>query len=130
MHRWVENYVQSADLMDQAEEIFQVHILQVDRDRFAGVLGTAVRLGLGKLRLLLSGEVDSRLDRWCRSRILHSRMRVDGDQFCGGLVRESGGRVLSFYRWLDGGGLGGLIVFGRIAGFEESEVHRLIGRLC
>src|SRR4030081_1975673 len=31
--RWIEHNVQTADLVNQAEEVFQIYILEVDRDR-------------------------------------------------------------------------------------------------
>ncbi len=35
----IENDVQTADLVNQPEEILQIHIFKIDRDRLAGVLG-------------------------------------------------------------------------------------------
>ncbi len=43
IHVRIEHDVQSADLVDQAEEIFQVNIFQVYRDRLARVLRTVRR---------------------------------------------------------------------------------------
>ena len=64
----IEHNVQTADLVNQAEEIFQIHILKIDRDRLAGVLGPVHRRLLFHLDLLLSGQVHGRLDalRHCR----------------------------------------------------------------
>ena len=38
VHVRIEHHVQSADFVDQAEEVFQVDIFQVDRDRLTRVL--------------------------------------------------------------------------------------------
>ena len=35
MYGRIEHYVQSADLVDQAEEVLQVHVFEVDVDRLA-----------------------------------------------------------------------------------------------
>ena len=37
LHGRVQHHVQPADLMDQAEEVAQIHVFQVDRDRFSRV---------------------------------------------------------------------------------------------
>jgi hypothetical protein len=51
----------TADLVNQAEEIFQIHILKIDRDRLACVLGPVHRRLLFQLRLLLGRQVHGRL---------------------------------------------------------------------
>ena len=55
----IQNNVQAADLMNEAEEVFEINVFQVDRDRLACVLG-ADGGGLRSLplRLLFSSQVD------------------------------------------------------------------------
>ena len=62
MHVRIEHHVQAADLVNEAEEIFQIHILQVDRNRFAGVLRARTRRIRCQLSLLLRRQVHCRLD--------------------------------------------------------------------
>ena len=62
VHVGIEHHVQAADLMDQAEKVFQIHILQVHRNRLARVLGAGRGRLLSSLRLLLRRQIDCGLD--------------------------------------------------------------------
>src|SRR5438270_4408213 len=66
MYIRIENHVQSTNLMHQTEEILQVHVFEIDRNRLTGVLGTDLRTLLRHLRSLFSRHIDGwhRLLRW------------------------------------------------------------------
>ena len=86
----VEHDVQSADLVNQAEEILQVYILKVDRDGLAGIFGSARRGLLFQLRLLLGGQVHSRSDGLrVAGRLPHGGISVAGDQISSRLVGKT-----------------------------------------
>ncbi len=59
LHVGIEHHVQPADFVNQAEEVFQVDIFQVDRNRLTRVLrlGCGDGLSLGLLRLLFGSQV-------------------------------------------------------------------------
>ena len=57
MNHGIEHNVQTADLVDEAEEIFQIHILKIDRDGLARVLVALDRGLLFELDLLLGRKV-------------------------------------------------------------------------
>ena len=58
----IEYHVQAADLVNQAEEIFQIHILQVHGNRFARVLGSGDRGDHVALAFVLRSQIHRRLD--------------------------------------------------------------------
>ena len=66
----VQNDVQSTDFVNQPEEIAQVHIFQVHRDRFASVLSG--NIGLTCVRALLSRSGQCRRG---AARLLHCLLR-------------------------------------------------------
>ena len=57
VHVGIEHDVQSADFVNEAEEIFQVNIFQVDRDRLARILRAGSGGLLSGLRLLLRRQI-------------------------------------------------------------------------
>src|SRR5258708_25543207 len=66
----IEHYVQSADFVNQTEEIFQVDVLQVHRDRLTCVLRPGGDALLSGLRFLLSRQIHSgSVDRGCVLRL-------------------------------------------------------------
>ena len=74
--------------MNEPEEIFQINVLQVDRDRLASVLRPCHRISLCRLRLLFGSQID----RWSDGRSLValrlSRMHTDREQFRSRFIRE------------------------------------------
>src|SRR5581483_12484351 len=114
----VEDDVQAADLVNEAEEVLEINVLQVYRNRLPRVLGA----GNGRLRLglLLRRQVDSWLDRGScglaggrlRLRALCRAYRRQQIAFrplhkfrCGGRGADRrvcrGGVLLRRIRWLD-----------------------------
>ena len=92
----IEHNVQTADLVNQAEEIFQIHILKIDRDRLASVLGAVRRRLLLHLDLLFGGQIHGRLDAACdvaRS-LPEGGICGGGDQFRRRLVGKTARRFL------------------------------------
>ena len=78
---WIEHDVKTADLVDQAEEIFQIYIFQVDRYRLACVMGTCGgRRNCGRcLRLERHILAQQRVQRSaCRRRSVKDRVRWPG----------------------------------------------------
>src|SRR5262249_3186600 len=57
---WIEYDVQPADFVNQAEEVLQTDILQIDRNRLSGVLRGGIRCL--RMRLLLGSEIYRRLN--------------------------------------------------------------------
>ena len=88
VHIGIEHDVEAADLMNEPEEIFQINILQVDRDRLACVLRPCHRISLCRLRLLFGSQIN----RWSDGRSLValrlSRMHTDREQFRSRFIRE------------------------------------------
>ncbi len=98
----IEDHVQTADLVNQPEEILQIHILKIDRDRFAGVLGAVGRwLRLLHHRLLFGSQVHRRRDGWLVASLSERGITSGGDQFRGRLVRKATRRFLCLGRGLD-----------------------------
>ena len=122
----IEYDVQTANLVNQAEEVFQIHILEVHGDGFASVLGPSLRRLLFQLDLLLGGQVHGRRDGWrVAGSLPEVGIDIGGDQFCRRLVSEAARRFLGLR-----GRLGGFVVLHRILGLDEGKLRGFLGVLC
>ena len=89
-YRGIQHHIQAADLVNQAEEILQVHILQVHRNRLPGILAGRLRCARGALLLRGLRRLGRRLRWHCWDRLLslwpcpHGRERGTGLLLCGG----------------------------------------------
>ena len=94
----IEHHVQSADLVNEPEEIFQVNILQIHRNGFACIFRASDGALLSGLSLLLCCQIHCRSDRWRAALGLLSRVHAHRQQFRRGFVREFCSRILSAIR--------------------------------
>src|SRR5205085_6258585 len=95
---------------------------EIDRNRLAGRFRTAVSRGLRQLSFLFGRHIYRWLNGGSAGVLPHFGMSIRVDQFGCGLVRETCGSSLSFYRRLD---RGGFLYAGGIPGLDEGEVSRL-----
>ena len=132
MYIGVEHHVQSADLMDEAEEIFQIYVLQVHRDRLSRVLGTAARRRLRHLCFLLRRHIHRRLNRRRRGRgrlcclRLHRGIGLSGQELRSWFISES---RRCFNRPGCGLNYDRLLLFGFALGFERRfDKYKIVSR--
>ncbi len=109
VHVRIEHNVQAADFVNEAEEIFQVNVFQVDRDRLARILRPNRGRLLAGLRLLLRSQVDRGCDA-AGGLLRLGSVDADRKQFRGSLVGKARSRFLGanrgFVRGLIGLGVG------------------------
>ena len=77
-HVGIEHDVQTADLVNETEEIFQINVLQVHRNRLAGVAAARPRSRWLRVLLLLARQIHRRRAYRCAGRrrahrLLHGR---------------------------------------------------------